>query len=340
VQNWDEGLRLYNMAVKIDSNFAPVFHARGDLLFKAGRYKAAIADYRKYLSMNDSRTARENYAKVLFLTKDYKTAVSEIKDVQRKDSSSIILFRILGYSYYEMNDFGQGVLNMEKFFSKQKVKDKPLLVADDFAYYGKLLGKTGKDSIGIEQVKKAMKLDSNYVDGYNDIASIYFKTKKYADAAKYYNLKIQKSKKLNPGDYGSLGQSYYRNKDYQKADSAFLKMTDAYPVYGNAWRGRCNAAMENPEKPEKAKPFFELVIQKGGADIERNKKDLEDAYSYLSAYYYLTAKNYDCTKAALLKLQELNPASEKVKSLTEDKLIKAANAENCKLLVFAAEQGK
>ncbi len=329
VQNWDEGLKFYNQAVKLDSNFAPVFRARGELLFKAGRYNAAINDYRKYLKMNDSRNARENYAKLLFLIKDYKIAVNEIIGVQKKDSSAIILYRVLGYSYYEINDYDNGVKNMEKFFAKQKVQNKPPLVASDFAYYGKLLGKTGKDSLGIEQIKIALKMDSSKTEWYGDIATIYFRAKRYPDAIKYYQLKIQKSTKVNLGDYGPLGQSFYRNKQYGLADSAFMKMTDLYPVYSVAWRARCAAAQENPEKPEKAKDLFELVIKNAGTDIERNKKDLIDAYSYLSAYYYLTAKNFDCTKAKLLKLQELDPTNEKVK-LLEDKQIKAANADNCK----------
>jgi len=145
VQNYDEGLKVYTKAIAMDSTFAPTYRSRGDLLFLARRYKGAITDYKKYLSLNDSRTAREKYAKAIFLTKDYKTAIDEIKEVQKKDTSNLILYRLIGYSYYELADYPQGLLYMEKFLNRQKLKDKPKLIALDHSYYGKLLWKTGKD---------------------------------------------------------------------------------------------------------------------------------------------------------------------------------------------------
>jgi len=342
VQNREDGLKLFNQAIKMDSTFAPAFHARGDLLLNIGKYDRAISDYRKYLSMNDGITAREKYVAALFLAKNYTVAISEGKEIQKKDSSSIRLYRIMGYSYFENNEFPAGVEAMEKFFRKQKVKNYPPLDRKDFSYYGKLLGKTGKDSLGVEQIKIAIKMDTSYTtEGYGDMGNIYFKAKKYADAAKYYQMKIAHSAKLNPGDFGALGQSYYWNKEYLRADSAFMKITDSYPVYAPAWRGRCWEAQEamefeakpgkdKIEKPEKGKPYFDLVIKNAGTDIERNKKDLIDAYVYLSRYYYLTTKNYDCTKAAALKIQELKPDHPLVKIYMEDKFVKPANADNCK----------
>jgi tetratricopeptide (TPR) repeat protein len=323
VQNWDEGLKEYNKAIELDPDFAPAYRARGELYLKAGRYKQAIEDFKKYLQMNNSPTARAKYGQALFYQKQYKQVIDEMKEVQSKDSSGIVLFRFMAYSYYETGDYVTGLRSMSNFLAKQKVKDNPKLIPLDYQYYGKLLSKNGQDSVGILQISKAIMMDSSNFEPYGDIAIIYFKLKKYADAAKYYSLKIRKSKKVNPADYNSLGQSYYRNKEYLKADSAFSKATDTYPVFSNSWRGKCNFMMENQEKPEgKAKPFYELVIKNAGTDIDKNKKDLIDAYSYLG-FYYFVQKNYDCAKAAFLKLQELDPANEKAKSGLDDKNIKA-----------------
>ncbi|MFI5150964.1 MAG: tetratricopeptide repeat protein [Bacteroidia bacterium] len=333
VQNWDEGLKYYNQAVKMDSTFAPVFRARGDLYLNAGKYKQAISDYKKYLSMNNSTTAREKYAQALYFTKEYKMCIDEMKEVQKKDSSSLVIFRLMSYSYYEANDYGPGLKNMENFLAKQKIKNKPKLIALDYQYYGKLLAKTGQEDKGIEQINKAIALDSSNVETYGDIATIYYNSKRYTDAAKYYKQKIRMSKKVNVLDYNSLGQAFYKGKEFGKADTAFMKLaeTEGYSVFGNAWRGKCNFMMENQEKPEgKAKPYYELVIQKGSKDVERNKKDLISAYSYLG-FYYFVQKNYDCAKAAFLKLQELDPANEKAKSGLEDKFIKAASG-TCELV--------
>jgi tetratricopeptide (TPR) repeat protein len=332
VQDYEDGLKSYNQAIKIDSMFAPVYHARADLYLRAGKYKQAIADYRKYLAMNDSRAARENYARALFDSKDYKTTISEINDIQKKDSSFIAFYRFLGYSYYETNDYAPGLQNMEKFLKKEKVTGSPKLIADDFAYYGKLLSKSGNDSLGLEQVKKAVLMDTSKIDYMGDIAGIYYKMKRFGDAANYYVMKIKRSRKVNVRDYTSLGQAYYQSKDFKKADSIFALTTESYPVYGNSWRAKCNDNMEKDrDKPEgKAKPFYELVIKNSGTNIDVNKKDLILAYSYL-APYYLIQKNYDCAKAALLKWMELDPTSEKAKLGLEDKNIKAASG-TCELV--------
>jgi len=178
-----------------------------------------------------------------------------------------------------------------------------------------------------------MAMDDGYVvDGYGDLANIYFKEKKYADAAKFFELKIQaemiakKGGKLPALDYSSLGQAYFSNKEYVKADSAFSKTTVDYPVYGNAWRGRCNQKLDDAEKPEgKAKPFFELAIQSAGTDIDRNKKDVIEAYAYLGYYYTLSVKgkNLDCAKAAWMKVLEIDPENAQAKKTMESKEMKA-----------------
>ncbi len=324
VQDYDDGLKSYNQAAKIDSMFAPVYRSRGDLYLRAGKYKQAISDYRKYLAMNDSRAAREHYARALFNSKDYKTTISEINDIQKKDSSFIAFYRFLGYSYYETGDFAPGLMNMEKFFVKEKPSGKPVLIGEDFAYYGKLLSKTGNDSVGLEQVKKAIAMDTANVEYLGDVAGIYYKMKRFADAATYYTLKIKKSKKINVRDYTSLGQAYYQTKDYKRADSVFSLTTDTYPVYSNAWRAKCNNNLEkDAEKPEgKAKPFYELVIKNSGTNIDINKKDLIQAYAYL-AFYYASQKSFDCSKAALLKWLELDPTSDKAKLGLDSKEVKA-----------------
>jgi tetratricopeptide (TPR) repeat protein len=325
VQNWEEGLKEFNKAIEMDATFAPAYRARGDLYFGSGKPKQAIEDYQKYLSMNNSATAKDKYAKSLFQIKDYKGAIEEIKQAQMKDSSSVSLLRLRGYSYYETGDYVQGLRDIVNYMDKMKKKNKNLIY-EDYSYYGKLLIKTGQDSLGILQINKAIAMDSSRTDAYGDVATIYYNSKRYPQAAKYYKLKIKMSKKVNILDYNSLGQAYYKDKQYGKADTAFIMLAGdpSYEVFGNSWRGKCNFMMENQEKPEgKAKPYYELVIQKGSKDVERNKKDLISAYSYLG-FYYFVQKNYDGAKAAFMKVQELDPTNEKAKSGLEDKDIKKA----------------
>jgi tetratricopeptide (TPR) repeat protein len=155
------------------------------------------------------------------------------------------------------------------------------------------------------------------------------KQKKYADAANYYQQKIDRSEKPAPLDYYYLGQSRYRNKEYMLADTAFALATSKYPD-ANFWRGRCKNGMEvNPDQPEAglAKPYHEKFIQLVGGDarsIEANKKNLMEAYNYLGIYY-LIKKNYECSRAAINKTLELDPANKIATTLASDEFVSKAS---------------
>jgi len=312
VKNYDEGLNYYNEAISLDPTFAPAYREKAELLYKAGRYPAAIETYAKYLELNNSCRVQQRYASFIFLTKDYKKAATELEAALPCNTSNAFMYRLLGYSYYEIGDYAKGTQYLDQFFSIAESKGKPTIVGSDYAYKGKLLSKTGQDSVALEFLKMAVQKDAEYVDGYADVAAIYFKQKKYADAASYYQMKVEKSAEPAPLDFYYLGQARYYSKEYALADSAFSKATVKYPD-ANFWRGRCNNKMEvNPDEPVGlAKPFHEKFIGMIGNDpkkVEANKKNLIEAYSYLGILYG-KQKNYECSKAALLKVLELDPTN-------------------------------
>lgn len=321
VKNWDEGLKYFNQAIEIDPSFAPAYRDKAELLYKAGRYPQAIDSYAKYLELNNNCRVQQRYASFVFLTKDYKKAIEELEKAKPCNLENAFMYRLLGYSYFETGDFTKGLENMNQFFAIAESKGKPTIIGNDYAYKGKLLAKSGQDSLGIEQIKMAMTKDTAYHDGYGDIASIYFKSKNYTKAAEYYSLKVKSTSTPSPLDFYYLGQAQYFSKDYAGADASFANAASKYPD-ANFWRGRCNSRLDNQELPTgMAKPYFEAFITKVGTDpknIETNKKTLVETYSYLGFFYY-TQKNFECSKAAWLKVQELDAANEKAKIALTDK---------------------
>jgi tetratricopeptide (TPR) repeat protein len=333
VKNWEEGLNYFNKAIEVDPTFAPAYREKAELLYNAGRYPAAIEAYAKYLELNNNCRVQQRYASFIFLTKDYKRAIEEVEKALPCNPENSIMYRVLGYAYFETGDFQKGLTNINKFFELATARNKPIS-GTDYVYRGKLLWKTGQDSLGIEQIKLGMQTDTSYKDGYSDIASIYFKMKKYDRAAEYYQKKVdQIGATASPLDFYYLGQARYFNKEYQASDAAFDKASSKYPD-ANFWRGRCNSKMDNPEMPVGlAKPYYENFIRKVGTDpknIEANKKNLLETYNYLG-FFYFTQKNYECSKAAWNKVVELDPASEKAKVALADKDIAAA-AGTCELV--------
>ncbi len=334
VQNWDEGLNYYNEAIALDPSFAPAYREKAELLKDAARYPQAIEAYARYKELNENCRVNQRYAMFVYLAKDYKNAQVELEKALPCNDKNEYMYRVLGYTCYETGDFAKGLQYMDTYFNLAKESGKVKISGGDYGQKGKLLSKTGHDSLAVDMLKRAINEDPTYVEGYNEVASILMKQKKYADAAGYYQQKIERSEQPAPLDYYYLGQARYRNKEYLLADTAFALAASKYPD-ANFWRGRCNNGLEaNPDQPEAglAKPFHEKFIQLVSGEartIEANKKNLMEAYNYLGIYY-LIKKNYECSRAAINKTLELDPANKIATTLASDEFVSKATG-SCEL---------
>jgi tetratricopeptide (TPR) repeat protein len=335
VQNWDEGLNYYNEAIALDPSFAPAYREKAELLKDAARYSQAIEAYARYKELNENCRVNQRYAMFVYLAKDYKNALVELEKALPCNDKNEYMYRVLGYTCYETGDYAKGLQYMDAYFNLAKASGKVKISGGDYGQKGKLLSKSGQDSLAVEMLKQAISEDPTYIEGYNDVATILMKQKKYAEAAGYYQQKIERSESPAPLDYYYLGQSRYRNKEYQLADTAFAMATSKYPD-ANFWRGRCKNGMEvNPDQPEAglAKPYHEKFISLVSGDarsIEANKKNLMEAYNYLGIYY-LIKKDYECSRAAINKTLELDPANKIATTLASDENIAKATG-TCQLI--------
>lgn len=331
-RNWEDALKFFNDAIAIDPNYAPAYREKAELLYKAGRFPQAVENYAKYLELNNSCRVQQRYASFVFETKDYKKAVAELEKALPCNDQNPFMYRLLGYSYYETGDYAKGIENIDKFFELAIAKGSPKILASDYAYKGKLLSRSGNDSLGIETILQALEMDPTYAEGYADIAQIYSKAKKYAESAVYYEKKIEAvGEEATALDYYYLGQAHYFAKDYAKADVAFEKASEKYPD-AFFWRGRCNFRLDNQEIPVGlANPHYIKYIELVTADpksVEAGKKNLIEAYSYLGFFYY-TQGNFYCSKMAWSSVQALDPANEKAIIALEDKEIVALTEGVC-----------
>lgn len=317
-RNYNLALDYYKKANGIDSTFAPAYREMAELYAKAAKPQVGVQMYKKYLALNNSLSARDRYASFLFLSKDYKNAITEIKEVQKKDSSSLYLYRIIAYCQFETGDYTEGIKNIEKFFSRAGNNFK--LISSDYEYHGKLLSKNGKDSLAIVKLNEAIANDTSRTDLYGDIGSVYLKMKKYPEAIASYEKKIAVGK-ANANDYFSMGRAALFAKDYTKADTSFATAIKANPDYPVVYLWRAKAAANQDSKNEKwlAKPYYETFIQKvKPEETEKYKKDLIEAYEYLG-YYSVVKKDYATAKQQFGKVKELDPNNKKQKDFFNSK---------------------
>ncbi|MBC8111600.1 MAG: hypothetical protein H7Y04_11115 [Verrucomicrobia bacterium] len=177
----DGALAVYTKGLTADPNYAPGYRKRAELLFRAGFYKEAIADLKKYIELSENKNdAKLLVVKSLFLSgqelqkerkaaeavEAYKELLVYAQELENIPTIDPVIYRLMGYAYFESKDpkaktpiaeCGTGVQKMETFFKKYDAKR---IVTSDYAYYGKLLACNGQDSLALIELEKASNADT------------------------------------------------------------------------------------------------------------------------------------------------------------------------------------
>jgi len=304
VQNQNLAIDYYQKAIAADSLYAPAYRELGDASYKKKDYDKAFAYYKKYVAIADEdETTASRYAYFLVLTKDYKKAIATLQPLASKEKVSSTVYRLLAVSYYEIEDYDKGLAEMQKFWT---VADPKSYNASDYEYYGKLLLKKDQDSLAAVNLEKALEMDSTRKELYGDLGLAYITTRNYDKAEASLTKKV--AFKPTAFDYYNLGKACFQLKKFEKADTAFGSLISLAPSFaqGYAWKANTKAQLDPESTKGLAKPYFEKFIDLTKNDVEKNKKDLIDAYQYLG-YYYLLKKDKPSAKAAYLKLKSIDP---------------------------------
>jgi tetratricopeptide (TPR) repeat protein len=318
-----------NLALKIDSSFAPAWREKAEAQYQVAKFDSAQKSMAKYLTLNDSPLARYRYGLFLYKSGNFDEAIVQGNKSLAEDSTTIVIYRLIARSYMESKtpDPVKAIESWNKFFAKQKAAGAPPLYADDFVYRAKAYSANKQDSLAIIDFNKALTIDTSKKDVYFQMATSYYIMKQYDKAAEYYKKKIDHAPdKANIGDWIAYGRSLQQQKDYKGADEAYRKAVASDPAHPLGWlyRAKANAFLDPKFESDSTKIFYEQYYSRAIGEKEANKRDLVIAGKYLAGYYYIK-KNFSCSKAWFNFVLELDPAQAKVKeTLDTDKDIKAA----------------
>lgn len=336
-QAWQESIDEFNNVLKTDANYAPAYRELAETYLRwanrstetadyQSKIKQALDSYVKYMDLTDrSLESRLRYADFLYLSKDFKGLESEVQEMVKMDKTNPRIYRYLAYSAYENGNYPGSLEAMNTWMSKV---DKDRLIAYDYLYLGKAQLKTDSTGLGIQNLAKAVEMDSTVADQMSEIGKGLFAEKKYDQAAQVYELALQGSKP-SLTDRFYVGYSHYFNYVYMpeaqkpkyraslvRADSAFNNVNKVVPTYALSYvyRARVNRLLDDEQNPKGlAVPHFEKFIEVQTATpadklTKANKTDLMDAYNYLGAYYIKTDQNK--AKELLRKTLEIDPSNE------------------------------
>src|SRR5664279_858047 len=138
--NPDMYLKYFKQAVTADSAYAPAWYA----LFYHYYFtdpKQAMACLDKYISVSDSNPDNSyRQADLLYLFKKYPDAIREAELLVSSQTTAVDpkLFKLLAYSYSELNDSVKALENMRIYFEKQQDSS---FIAKDFESMAEMLSR-------------------------------------------------------------------------------------------------------------------------------------------------------------------------------------------------------
>ncbi len=322
IKNLQVAKEALDTAFSKDPNYATAFKNQAEFYSVQRKFALAKESYKNYLKNSEVSSANQmRFAIILFRAKEYAEALVNIEEAKNTDkTNNIYLNRLYAYASYEASNlkndqegFKKGLLALENLMSKIAA-DK--ITETDFEYLGKLQSKIpGKDSLALINLNKALSMNAVKTEIKIEIAKIYDKQKKYDLAAITFEDYLNTAKKITVTDNYNMGNYYSKAKMYEKADTAFLKVNNALPTYGDAWfqRAVVNASIDSLWKKTTAKELFEKYIEISTTDtVKFNQfkaslsKNIALAYDYLGSYYYQKDMKPEY-KAMYKKALEYNP---------------------------------
>lgn len=323
-QQYAEALAAFNDVLALDPSFAPVYPDLGELYLMAKKYDSATEYYRKYVELRgNDRNARYRFAQFLYLSQQYDQALAQLQMV---DTVTRVKMRLMAYSAFEIgntyteqkneaeakNNYNLAKENIDKLFSTSKAE---YLIAKDYEYRGKIYMVFGELEKGINDVLHAVELDSTRSDLYTYLRDFYNKQRDYKGGLRFQQLATEADPSVK-SNY-ELGIQAYYAKEYALATVAFQKVADEKSDFVPAYLflGRAYSSIDTSSTEGLAKPYYEKVISLSEGDPVKYKKELVEAYRYMSIFEFNVQRNFKASKEYLLKLLEVDPTNEDGKQI-------------------------
>lgn len=316
-RNNDVVMDYLTRAVTVDPEYAPAWKDLGETYYLQKKADKAVEAYEKYLSISETPgEARFQYAFFLFMAKDYEKANAIFKQVLNDKNASPTALKFYAFSLIEQGKDQEAEKILQQYFQKAKPEE---VKSSDYASYGKLLVKLKEDSLANEAFAKGIALDTANADfEIRELqAETFYKRKKYAEGAQAYRDLIEVKKaadqQASPYDLFYMGFCYYMDEQYPKADTAFTQLSVQQPnsTLGYLWAAKARVQIDTTGEQGLAVPMYEKFIELAVENVEKNKKELIEAYDYLGQYALHRKNDVAEATSYFKKILELDPNNQR-----------------------------
>ncbi len=314
-----------------DPSSAVAHRELAEIYYDNGKLPSAARAYAEYI--NDAHVTVSEYARyatILFFNEDYTESKEIVTQALRQAPNDMVLNRLLFYNDFELGNTDAALSEAEKFFNSGYQESD--FISQDYLYYGRLQIQEQQIPQGIALLQKALELNPDQLEIYQEIGAAYEDLGDFDDAIDNYTLFIQKSPEdqIQSSDYLKLGRAaYYAGNHvdstavnrhalqevyFAKADSTFALMTERYPdsYQGYLWRARANSALDPETESGLAKPYYEKTIEVLDERGNGSPSIYIECYGYLGYYYYVK-EDIERSKVYWEKILALDPDNEVAK---------------------------
>lgn len=310
----------FEKAVAVDPEFTYAYDELADIYYQQKEADKAVAAAEKFRQLSsDPEKIKMRLAFIYVMQGEYAKGNQLFEELVAKDDVKPIVYRYYIKSLQatkDSTDSASSATVSERFLTTAKPED---ITPKDYIELGKLYIALGNDSLGESQLTKAVQLDPKSPEAVQAQAEIYYKNKKYNEAADAYKRLVAVKEKPSPNEFLNMARAYSMTNQYQQADTVYTQLVEQYPtnIQVTVEAARVKANIDSTQEAGLAKPLYEKVLELANAAPEKNKTFIIESYKYLGSYYAISEGNLAKGKEYFQKVLALNPADQQAKEVLE-----------------------
>lgn len=330
----DKPVLFYNKAIQVEPSYTPALRGKAEYyFFVLYNYEEATKAYEQLVEKGAEVKIEDEMqlANCYYLTKDCINCSALVEKILQKDPTKNYLRRLQAYCDYDNGNFANGLKVLNEYFASV-TSDK--ILPSDYEFHAKFLLQTQGDTTqAIRDYKKVIEMDSSKWTLYEEVDKLEWVRRDYCAALTAYKTYLDSVETPRATDWYNLGLRHYfcreDSMNYQNAEMAFAKVTESNPDAGIGWLWAAKSAKRLDPEPDsiavhpelaneygKALKYYEPFIVIAEKDVEKNKKDLLEAYFY-AAYCYFVKNDTVKFNAIANKWQALESDVDQLKTIAD-----------------------